>query len=195
MAVTTEAKGTEAKIVDVATRLFYEKGYHATSMRQIAAGVKIQAGSMYNHFASKQELLMRISYGTTQALYKGAQERVAAETDPEERLRAFVEWHVEFHAGERLAARVADEQLHALEPRNRRKVLKVRDAHEKLLRELLEEGAAKAGWKVADEAVIAFAIGTMCTQVDAWYKEDGRLSPTEIGKIFADFIISAFRAS
>lgn len=194
MAVAEQTKKTDDRIVEIATLLFYEKGYHATTMRQIAAGVKIQAGSLYNHFASKQDLLMQISYGTTRALYKGAEDRVAGASTPDERLRAFVEWHVEFHARERLAARIADEQLHALEPPNRKKVMKMRDRHEQLLRQILDEGIEDAGWSVDDRAVIAFAIGTMCTQVDSWYKEGGRLSPAEIGEIFADFILRGLGA-
>lgn len=185
---------TDDRIVAVATRLFYEKGYHATTMRQIAAGLDIKAGSLYNHFSSKQDLLMRISYNTTRALFEGADKRVEeAGPEPEARLRAFVEWHVEFHARDRLAARIADEQLHALEPRNRRKVMKLRDEHEQLLRSILAEGSKKSGWNLDDEAVIAFAIGTMCTQVDSWYREDGRLTPSEIGEIFADFILRALK--
>lgn len=185
---------TDDRIVSVATRLFYEKGYHATTMRQIAAGLDIKAGSLYNHFASKQDLLMRISYNTTRALLEGAEKRVEeAGGDPEARLRSFVEWHVEFHARDRLAARIADEQLHALEPRNRRKVMKLRDEHEQLLRSILAEGSESSGWNLDDDAVIAFAIGTMCTQVDTWYREDGRLNPSEIGKIYADFILRALQ--
>lgn len=185
---------TDDRIASVATRLFYEKGYHATTMRQIAAGLDIKAGSLYNHFASKQDLLMRISYNTTRALLEGAEKRVEeAGGDPEARLRSFVEWHVEFHARDRLAARIADEQLHALEPRNRRKVMKLRDEHEQLLRSILAEGSESSGWNLDDDAVIAFAIGTMCTQVDTWYREDGRLNPSEIGKIYADFILRALQ--
>lgn len=189
-----EQKKTGVRIVEVATHLFYEKGYHATTMREIAAGVEIQAGSLYNHFASKQDLLVKIIYETTSALYKGAEERLADVTDPGERMRKFVEWHVEFHARERLAALVADEQLIALEPANRKKVVKIRDRHEQLLRELLDEGTSSAGWTIDDRAVIAFAIGTMCTAVDTWYREQGRLTPAEIGEIFADFILRGLEA-
>lgn len=174
----------------MATRLFYEKGYHGATMREIAAGANIKAGSLYNHFPSKQALLMQISLEVTTALYQGALARLEGLETPAERMRAFVLWHVEVHARQRLAARVADEQLHALEPRNRRRVLAIRDAHETLLRSILEDGESQAGWRVADTAVIAFAIGTMCTQVDAWYREDGRLNPKQIGEIFADFILA-----
>jgi AcrR family transcriptional regulator len=181
---------TDQRIVAVATKLFYEKGYHGATMREIAAGVNIKAGSLYNHFPSKQDLLMQISLDMTTALHQGALARLEGIEGAAARLRAFVSWHVEIHARQRLAARVADEHLHALEPRNRKRVQAVRDAHERLLREIIEDGADEAGWVVEDTAVIAFAIGTMCTQVDAWYREDGRLDPKQIGAIFASFILA-----
>lgn len=184
-----EEAGTDSKIVDAATQLFYDKGYHATSMREIAAGVSIQAGSLYNHFPSKQALLMRIAYGTTLELKDKTAERVKTEDDPERRLRAFVECHVQFHAERRLAARVADEQMQALDSRNRRTVMKIRDEHESLLRSLLEDGMRECDWEVSDLAVITFAIATMCTQVDSWYRAGGRLAPTDIARLLADFVI------
>jgi AcrR family transcriptional regulator len=185
---------TAERIVDVASMLFYEKGYHGTTMREIAQGVQIKAGSLYNHFDGKQELLTHISLVTTEALYQGALQRLENVEGLEERLRVFIKWHVEFHARERLAARVTDEQLHLLAPENRKRVAPIRDAHEQILRDLLEEGARNGGWEVDDSAVIAFAIFSMCTQVDVWYREDGRLSPEEIGEVFADFILRGLRA-
>ena len=191
----TEGAPTSQRIVDVATELFYEKGYHGTTMREIAAGVKIKPGSLYNHFEGKQELLTHISLATTEALYDGAVERLEGVQALDDRLRAFIKWHVEFHAHQRLAARVTDEQLQFLAPKNRKKAASVRDAHEQILRDLLTEGAEQGVWHVQDAAVIAFAIFSMCTQVDVWYRENGRLSPEEIGEIFADFILNGLRAN
>lgn len=190
---TQAVEGTRERITRVATELFYEKGYHGTTMREIAAGVNIKAGSVYNHFDSKQELLNEVSLATTQSLYEETAVSVEGVSDVEDQLQAFVKAHVEFHAHERLAARVTDEQLHALEPANRKRVLKVRDAHEKMFRDILVHGAKTRKWKVEDPVVIAFAILTMCTQVDVWYREDGRLSPEQIGEMFARFILSGLR--
>jgi AcrR family transcriptional regulator len=181
---------TSERILAAATELFYEKGYHGTTMREIAAAVEIKAGSLYNHFDGKQELLTRISISTTQALYDGAVARLDGIESAEERLKAFVKWHVEFHARERHAARVTDEQLHALTARNRKLLLELRDAHEQLFGGILSEGAKSHGWKVEDPSVIAIALLTMCTQVDVWYRENGRLSPEQIGELFASFILS-----
>ena len=67
----TAAASTEGRILDVATVLFYEHGYHATTMRDVAAGVGIKAGSLYNHYASKEELLFQIAEGVMQDLPDG----------------------------------------------------------------------------------------------------------------------------
>jgi AcrR family transcriptional regulator len=192
--VTSEAPSTEARIREVATELFYERGYHATSMRDIASEVGIKAGSLYNHFPGKQDILFRICFDTAKQLADGLEPRMAGVEGPEERLRAFVAWHVEFHATNRYAARVADGQLHALIPANRRKVLKVRDKYEATIVELLAAGEDAGMWKMGDRRVIGFGIGMMCTGVDVWYRPDGALPPARIGEIYADFVIGGLRA-
>jgi AcrR family transcriptional regulator len=194
MAATAEPPSTEARIREIATQLFYERGYHATSMRDIAGGVGVKAGSLYNHFPGKQDILFRICFDTAKALADGLAGRMPAEGGPERRLRAFVRWHVEFHARERYAARVADDQLHALTTPNRRNVLAVRDAYEAVLVDLLEEGELAGIWKIADRRVIGFGIGTMCTGVDVWFKPDGSLTPERIGEIYADFVVGGLCA-
>jgi AcrR family transcriptional regulator len=184
---------TDRRIIDVATTLFYEHGYHATTMREIAAGVGIKAGSLYNHFPGKQQVLFRIAYDTMRELLEGALRVVdeRPEDDPEARLRAFVEWHVSYHAERRYQAKVADDQLHALEPDLRDKVLAIRDEYELVLRTILEQGRDRAGWAVEDVHVITFAIATMCTAVGTWFREDGRLAAKDIARIYADFALAA----
>lgn len=180
---------TKQKIISVGTLLFYERGYHGTSVRQIAAGLGMGTGSLYNHFSSKQELLLTICLDAADALYEGAVPRVEAQTGPEARMRALVTWHVEYHAKNRLAAMVADEHLHALTPGNRRQVEARRERQARLLHSVLAEGRERLGWEVDDEDVVTFGITTMCTQVDTWYREGGRLQPSEIASTFADFIL------
>lgn len=194
MSATTEPSSTEARIREVATRLFYERGYHATSMRDIAGAVGIKAGSLYNHFPGKQDILFRVCFDTVQALADGLAPRMAGVEDLEARLRAFVRWHVEFHAEHRHAARVADDQLQSLEPGNREQVIAIRDAYEAVLVGLLEEGETAGLWRMGDRRVIGFGIGTMCTGVDAWYRPDGSLTPERIGEIYADFVVGGLRA-
>jgi TetR/AcrR family transcriptional regulator, cholesterol catabolism regulator len=187
----TAAASTERRILDVATVLFYEHGYHATTMRDVAAGVGIKAGSLYNHYASKEELLFQIAEGVMQDLLAAGQEAVAAAEEPRDQLRALVRAHVLYHAEQRFRAKVADDQLNALGPERRATVVAVRDGYERLWREVIDAGRAAYGWVVPDTPVVTFAITTMCTAADVWYRENGRLTSSEIADVYEEFVLGA----
>jgi TetR/AcrR family transcriptional regulator, cholesterol catabolism regulator len=67
----------------------------------------------------------------------------------------------------------------------------VRDAYERLWRDVLDAGREAHGWIVPDVPVVTFAVTTMCTAVDAWYREDGRLTPAEIADVYVEFVLGA----
>jgi AcrR family transcriptional regulator len=182
---------TEQRILDAATALFYEKGYHATTMREVAAAVGMKAGSLYDHFPGKEDLLFQIAYGTMAELLEGGRAAIDPYERPRDRLEALIVWHVTYHAERRYRARVADEQLHALEGGRRAQVLEIRDAYTKLFKDILEAGREEGGWRVPSTSVITFGIGGMCTFVDTWFREDGLLTAGEIAEMYADFVLNA----
>jgi AcrR family transcriptional regulator len=184
-----DARRTEQRIVEAATTLFYEKGFHGTSMREIAAAVGIKAGSLYNHYAGKEDLLVRIATGTMEELLEGGRQAVAGQESPRDQLHALLMWHVVYHARGRFKARVADEQLTALSAVRREPVLRVRDAYTQLFKDILTQGQEVEGWHIPSVPVITFGIGGMCTFVDTWYRTDGPLSPEQIAEIYADFVL------
>jgi AcrR family transcriptional regulator len=185
---------TEERILEAATLLFYEKGYHGTSMREVAAAVGIKAASLYNHFPGKEDLLFRIAYGTMAELLEGGLAAIAPYETARERLRALVVWHVVYHAERRFEARVADEQLHALGPERRSEAVRIRDEYTGLFKDILRAGRADDGWTVPSTSVVTFGIGGMCTFVDTWYREDGPLSAAEIAEMYADLVLRALES-
>jgi AcrR family transcriptional regulator len=187
--------GTDGRILEAATALFYEKGYHATTMREVAAAVGIKAGSLYNHFPGKEDLLFHIAYGTIDELLQGGRHAIEAGRTPSERLRALVVWHVVYHAEKRFHARVADEQLHALGAERREVVARIRDDYTGLFKEILDEGRKQEGWTVPSTSVITFGIGGMCTFVDTWFRDDGPMSAREIAEMYGDFILAALAST
>jgi len=193
VAATTEPVLTEKRILETATALFYERGYRATTMRDIAAGVGIKAGSLYNHYAAKQDILLRICLKTSRALYEGACNAIEGIEDVGELLRAFIVWHVSFHGEHRHASRVTDLELRSLDAAARATVVEIRDKHENLLRTILARGLAEGRWRSQNIRIISIGIATMCTEVDAWYRDDGPLTPQQIGEIYADFIGNGLR--
>jgi AcrR family transcriptional regulator len=180
----------DERIREVATVLFFERGYHGTTMREIGKRAGMKAASLYNHYPGKQDLFHRIVAETTRALVEEARARLAGCDDPEQRLRTLIDCHVRYHVDHRLAARVSEDQLNALESPNRSDVVRLRDEYERLFKEILSEGQERAGWQVPDVAVVASGIATMCTQVAVWFREGDRLSAGDVARIYADFALS-----
>ncbi|HTE61789.1 MAG TPA: TetR/AcrR family transcriptional regulator [Solirubrobacteraceae bacterium] len=185
---------TSERIVAAAAELFHEQGYHATTMRQIAARVGIKAGSLYNHFPGKQELLFSIAHDTMGDMLRRAVQAMSSADTPGGRLRAFVRAHTLYCIEERYRARVADD-LRDLEPHNLERVLAIRDEYEQLLRDVLREGRDQSGWNVIDVPIVSFAFATMASAVSVWYREGGRLSPEEIADAYAEITLRAVRPS
>ena len=160
-------------------------------MRELAEAVGIRPASLYNHCASKQELLFTIAHGTMTELREGAEASIAGQPDARSRLRAWVVWHVTYHALHRERAKVADGQFRALDAERLDAVLAARDAYERLVKGLIDDGVTAHGWIVPHRSVVTNAISTMCTAVDDWFREDGPLSAEQVAAIYADLVLAA----
>jgi AcrR family transcriptional regulator len=189
-ATTSDGAETRRRILDAAAELFFASGYHATSVRDIAAHVGIKAGSIYNHFSGKQLILREIGSTTSTQLHEGAVARLAGASDPEEQLRIVLRWHVEFHCHHQLWCRVTDTQLEALEVEHRDVLVGIRDDYEQLIRDILVRGREEKAWHIPELSVVSIGIETMCNEVAGWYRPDGRLTPDKIAEILTDFVIS-----
>jgi AcrR family transcriptional regulator len=99
-------------------RLIFEHGYEAMSLRQLAAEVGIQAGSLYNHISTKQELLFDLIQDHINELLRQLDRAMEGKQDPDERLRAFVAFHVTYHVTRKREVFIANSELRSLEPKN-----------------------------------------------------------------------------
>ena len=188
-----KGEGMERDIIEAATALFYERGYHGTSMRAIAESVSRTPGNLYNHVSSKHELLRLIALGSIEELCGGGTEILSIASGASERLVLFVRFHVTYHARHRLRAKVADDQLHALSDEARSEVLRVRDAYEDILRQIIQQGIEEEQWPVADVSVVVFALATMCTAVGVWFRDGARLTAEQVADIYAGLALGVVR--
>ncbi len=83
-----------AQLLDAAARLFRERGFHATSMRDIASAVGMLSGSIYYHFDSKEEMLLAVYQEGKRRVAEAVDAAVAAETEPWQRLEAACAAHL-----------------------------------------------------------------------------------------------------
>ncbi|MEN3346468.1 MAG: hypothetical protein V7632_103 [Bradyrhizobium sp.] len=157
-------------------RLIYENGYEAMSLRQLAAEVGIQAGSLYNHISTKQDLLFDLVQDHINDLLRELDLALAGKADPVEQLRAFVSFHVTYHMSRKREVFIANSELRSLEPKNYDAVVALRGAYEQRLAQILTDGMSGGVFEVVDIQVATFAILALLTGLCTWYRPGGRLT-------------------
>ena len=171
-------------------RLIFEQGYEAMSLRQLAAEVGIQAGSLYNHIATKQELLFELIQDHINELLRQLDRALEGKQEPAERLRAFVAFHVTYHMTRKREVFIANSELRSLDPKNYEAIVALRGAYEQRLAAILADGAEQGVFEVADIQVATFAIIALLTGLCTWYRPGGRLTRDAIVEAHEKLVLS-----
>lgn len=182
-------------ILRAAGRLFSQRGYYGTSIRDIARAIRLQGGSLYAHIASKEELLWEIVDEAAQAFLSGLEPIVRSEHPPLEKLRRAVAAHLRVVTERQDAAVVFNHEWRALSPKRRSEILARRDAYEAMFREILREGIEAGVFRAdLDVPLLTRFILTALNGVAVWYNPKGPLSPAQIAEAFTDWIVQGMKA-
>lgn len=170
-------------------RLIFEHGYEAMSLRHLAGEVGIQAGSLYNHIATKQQLLVDLIREHMEDLISSLDARLDGIDDPVERLRTFVEFHVSTHMWRKQEVYISTFELRALEPANYARIIRLRRLYEERLNAILDLGVSQRRFDLADTRLATFALLAMLTGVCTWYRPNGRLSKEAIVDLHISLVV------
>jgi len=184
---------TKETIKTVAIDLFHEKGYFATSMSDIARGSGIQKAGIYYHFPSKEELLFSIMDATMTDLMAHLHQSLEGVDAIEDRMRAAVRGHVQFHLNRQKENFIANSELRGLTTEHFRIIVRERDEYERIFQNLIEDGRRAGIFADGDVKILSYAILTLCTSGAFWFKPNGRLSVDKIAEIYENFIINGLK--
>jgi AcrR family transcriptional regulator len=188
-AASREKISRSERIRTAAIELFKFRGYHGTSIRDLAQAVRIEAASLYYHFSSKQEILLDLFDRTMDALLEGLDHAIASVSTPEEQLRAAVRFHVLFHIARQDEAFLSHSELRSLSGRNLARTVAKRDLYEKKMRALLTAGVRAGRFEIPDVRLTSTAILMMCSGVSDWFTRRGRLTANKVADRYADMVI------
>jgi AcrR family transcriptional regulator len=178
------------RLLEAASEAFADKGFHATTTRDIAARVGLSPAAVYVHFASKEELLYQLSLvGHRAALAIVVSAAGRAGIPPAGRLQAVVSDFASWHARHRRTARVVQYELAALTPEHRAVIDGLRRQIQDRMRELLDAGVATGEFVVPDVPGTALALLSLVVDVARWYRPEGPRSPDDIGALYADLAL------
>ncbi len=173
-------------ILQEAAHLFREKGYPGANLRELARRAGIQGGSIYHHFASKQEILFELMDHTMTDMIERLSTELHDAPTPLDKLRRTVHFHIEYHVTGPDQTYITDEELRNLNPENYLKVVAKRDRYQKLIEEVLAAGKAEQNWQLDEPKLYTRALIKMCAGVSTWYKANGALSLSQIAEAYAD---------
>jgi AcrR family transcriptional regulator len=172
------------QIVEAAAALFSERGYHATTVRDIAEAAGLLSGSLYAHIRSKEDLLQNIVMRAAGRFLEDLEAVVQDGGTPRERLRAAMRAHVRVVADDVEAARVFHHEWRALTGQRLAEVVRLRDRYEALWDGIVRELPGTADPKLARLLVLSAA-----NWVYTWYHPDGPLTPDEVADRFTDLLL------
>ncbi len=177
------------RLMVAAVEAFAERGYHATTTRDIAGRAGMSPAALYIHYKTKEELLHKIStLGHAKAvdiLTSAAEAQGTAAERLAQAVRSFVIWH----AGHHTTARVVQYELDALDAEHRAEVVQLRRQCDAAVRRILTDGVKSGEFEVPDIPGATLAVLSLCIDVARWFNVQGRRTPDEVGASYADLVL------
>ena len=194
-------------ILRASARIFAEKSYHSTSMRDISRATGVSLAGLYHYCKSKEELLFLIQDHCFGRVLERLEERLEGESDPIAKLRIFVDNHLSFFAANMAEMKVLSHEAASLagdmhEHVSTRKRQYTRTAR-KILSEVLHgaassertprrNGQPKKTVKPVDITVATYALFGMMNWIYNWYDPGGKLSVSQLVDNITRLFLSGF---
>lgn len=150
-----------ARVLEHAAQIFCEKGYEGASMRDLSRASGMSLAGLYHYFASKEELLYLIQKHTFRSIIDNLRERLGASTDPEERVRIFVENHLEYFLANKEAMKVLAHEDETLKDARGSEVRAIKREYYRICFDLLEDLKKAKGLQFSGRLAVLSLFGMM----------------------------------
>jgi len=181
-------------IMDRAAALFYERGYGATSIRDIAEAVEISSSTMYHHFTNKQDILhacvARFMNDFVAATVPPLRDTTRT---PTERVRDMVRLHLEISDDRRPELLIGNPIRYALNPDQQKEGIGLQQAYHDAVREVIVEGCARGEFDTAEPEIATMAVLDMLNGVREWFDPSGQLSRDDVIGRYTEIVLKILR--
>ena len=176
------------QIIKAATRIFSEKTYHGTTLKDIADAVGMLKGSLYYYITSKEKLLAGIILEAVHTLNEDLVRVENANLTPVERLRQIVREHVKFNAIYREAGTLFLTEKNVISSLEMGELIEIFGRRDKLIARTLNQAVEMGLYRPVDVRITSLAIVGLCNSVLFWIRPTGRLTYEDIADSFFELI-------
>jgi len=176
-------------ILEAAAAIFSQKGYHATSMQDIAHAVHLQKASLYHHVSGKQEILLAILDQALDMLIENMEEVMVQPLPPRQKLRLGVRTYLKELLENRELASVLLLEHRSLKPELQTQHIQRRDRFEHLWRDLIQNGVDAGSFYCSDVDLTVRALLGVLNWTITWYRPNGKYSSQQIADQYVDIFL------
>ncbi len=176
------------RLLATAARVFAAKGYHSTTMRDLARATGMSLAGMYHYVEGKDELLFSIQQRCFARVLEGASRAVEGGSDGVDRLERFIRHHVSFFAEHMDEMKVLSHEAESLTPARRAEITHLKRSYVSLLLRLLDALRADGGVR-PDPRVAAYALFGMMNWIYNWYDRAGPITPDALAEQFTELYL------
>jgi AcrR family transcriptional regulator len=178
----------KSQILESAARIFSRKGFEKATMEDVSNELYMTKGSLYHYIKSKDDMVFQCHMRALEIGNEGLKEILNSDYPPKTKLYKAIIRHIELITKEFVVGSLRQQEL--LLPKHMyEKVIKKRDKFEKIFMRIFEDAIKELHLDKDDVKIRAFTILGAINWIPRWYSSKGKLSPTEIGKLMADYLI------
>jgi AcrR family transcriptional regulator len=188
------AGNKQLEIVAAATRLFQQKGYHATSMQDIADAVALQKGSLYHYISSKEDLLVVIIHDAISQYNAQLAEVRGMDLPLRQKLELAVRHHLRGIADNLGMLTIFLRESYALNPEQQQMLAEESALYNRMFEELFVEGVRSGEIRGLDPKLATRTVLGACNWFYRWYRPGGDKSIAELSDFFVDLLFHGISA-
>ncbi|HEY95337.1 MAG TPA: TetR/AcrR family transcriptional regulator [Dehalococcoidia bacterium] len=183
-------------ILDKAGMLFWQQGYHGTSMRDIADACDCKAANIYNYFKGKEDILFEVIKDITERAVNSVRHlEDDSNTSPLQQLRSFIDSHLGVLVQmKKSSVLISDTGLQNLTREHRKVIVVLRDDYDRIMSKVISRGIESGDFAVKDIKVTVYLISSVIIRSTIWFSPKGRLSADEVADIIFDFVYRGIKA-
>jgi TetR/AcrR family transcriptional regulator, cholesterol catabolism regulator len=183
-------------ILRSAARIFAEKSYHSTSMRDISRATNVSLAGLYHYCKSKEELLFLIQDNCFGRVLERLEQRLQDVEDPVTKLGIFIENHLSFFAANMSEMKVLSHEAESLRGDLHAHVSTRKDKYTKLARKILQElQESHQSKQPIDLTVATYALFGMMNWIYNWYDPQGKLKVIDLAGNILKLYLNGFLAN
>jgi AcrR family transcriptional regulator len=180
-------------ILRTAARIFAEKSYHSTPMRDISRATEVSLAGLYHYCKSKEELLFLIQDNCFGRVLERLEQRLGGVEDPVTKLGIFIENHLSFFAANMSEMKVLSHEAESLRGDLYAHVSTRKDNYTKLARQILREvQETQQSKEPVDLTVATYALFGMMNWIYNWYDPQGKLNVSDLASNVMKLFLNGF---